>query len=95
MDDMLLFHDDRRTLEGLVRAVEDARHEVRLRLHPWQVMPTRAGVGIVGHGSAIDHGGQSATDDCGNDRARDVELVPGAKRLPGQIGGRVLDRDPR
>jgi len=49
MDDMLLFHDDRRALEQLARTVEDACHGLRLRLHPWQVRPTRAGVGIVGY----------------------------------------------
>ena len=49
MDDMLLFHDDHRTLESIARAVEEACHGIRLRLHPWQVMPTRAGVSIVGY----------------------------------------------
>jgi hypothetical protein len=49
MDDMLLFHDDRATLEQLAHAVERECHALRLRLHPWQVVPTRAGVGIVGY----------------------------------------------
>lgn len=48
MDDMLLFHDDRATLERIARRVEARCLELRLRLHPWQVQPTRAGVGFVG-----------------------------------------------
>ena len=48
MDDMLLFHDDRTTLVDLARRVEDACHGLRLRLHPWEVLPTRGGVGFVG-----------------------------------------------
>ncbi len=48
MDDMLLFHDDRATLEAVAREVEAKCLELRLRLHPWQAQPTRAGVGFVG-----------------------------------------------
>jgi hypothetical protein len=49
MDDMLLFGDDRAALHGLARAVEDACHRQRLRLHPWEVMPTREGVTFLGY----------------------------------------------
>jgi hypothetical protein len=48
MDDMLVFHDDRATLETIARAIESACHELRLRLHRWHVQPTAAGVGFVG-----------------------------------------------
>ncbi|MFO0631128.1 MAG: RNA-directed DNA polymerase [Polyangiales bacterium] len=49
MDDMLLFGDDRVALVALARRVEDACHGLRLRLHPWDVHPTRDGVGVVGY----------------------------------------------
>ncbi|MFO0645650.1 MAG: RNA-directed DNA polymerase [Polyangiales bacterium] len=49
MDDMLLFHDDRDALVDVARRVEAACAELRLRLHPWQVQPTSAGVGFVGY----------------------------------------------
>lgn len=55
MDDMLLFHDDRGALEGVAREVEGACHALRLRLHPWCVQPTTAGVGIVGYRVLPDH----------------------------------------
>lgn len=49
MDDMLLFHDDARALSSIAREVEGACHALRLRLHPWSVQPTKAGVGFVGY----------------------------------------------
>jgi len=55
MDDMLLFHDDRRALEEVARRVEDACHGLRLRLHAWCVQPTAAGVGFVGYRVMPDH----------------------------------------
>lgn len=55
MDDMLLLHDDRHALERTARAVEDACHALRLRLHPWSVQPTRGGVGFVGFRVMTDH----------------------------------------
>jgi len=48
MDDLLLFGDDRATLEGQARAVEEACWRQRLRLHPWQVRATREGVNFLG-----------------------------------------------
>ncbi len=48
MDDMLLFGDDRERLRDVGVAVEEACARLRLRLHPWQVVPTRAGVGFLG-----------------------------------------------
>ena len=55
MDDMLLFHDDRAALDDLARVVESRCADLRLRLHPWAVMPTRAGVGFVGYRVLPDH----------------------------------------
>ncbi len=55
MDDMLLFHDDRATLERLARRVEEECHALRLRLHPWCVQPCAAGVGFVGYRVLRDH----------------------------------------
>lgn len=55
MDDMLVFHDDRAALVALARRIEDACHAVRLRLHPWDVQPTAAGVGFVGFRVRGDH----------------------------------------
>lgn len=48
MDDMLVFHDDRDALHGIGLAIEAVCSNLRLRLHPWQVVPTRAGVGFLG-----------------------------------------------
>jgi hypothetical protein len=48
MDDMLLFGDDRETVAGWARAVEERAWRLRLRLHPWEVRPTRAGVSFLG-----------------------------------------------
>jgi RNA-directed DNA polymerase len=48
MDDMLLFGDDRERLHDAGHAIEEACARLRLRLHPWQVIPTRAGVGFLG-----------------------------------------------
>jgi len=55
MDDLMLFGDDRLQLLQTARAVEDACHGLRLRLHPWDVMPTRDGVGFVGFRVKGDH----------------------------------------
>ncbi len=55
MDGMLLMHDDRRTLESVARSVEEGCHALRLRLHPWSVQPTMAGVGFVGYRILRDH----------------------------------------
>lgn len=55
MDDMLVFHDDRAALEDIARRIEDACHGLRLRLHPWQAHPTRAGVSFVGYRVMPDH----------------------------------------
>ncbi len=48
MDDLLLFDDDRARLTDLGHALEEACHRQRLRLHPWQVVPARAGVRWLG-----------------------------------------------
>jgi len=48
MDDLLLFDDDASRLRDFGFALEDACHRQRLRLHPWQVVPTRAGVRWLG-----------------------------------------------
>ena len=48
MDDMLLFSDDRAQLSGWGDAIEQACWRQRLRLHPWQVMPTRQGITWLG-----------------------------------------------
>lgn len=55
MDDMMLFGHDRAELLALARRVEEACHDLRLRLHPWDVMPTRDGVGFVGYRVKPDH----------------------------------------
>jgi hypothetical protein len=49
MDDLVLFHDDRAVLAQLAREVEEQVAAVRMRLHSYEVMPTRAGVGFVGY----------------------------------------------
>ena len=48
MDDLLLFDDDASRLRDLGFALEEACHKQRLRLHPWNVVPTRAGVRWLG-----------------------------------------------
>ena len=48
MDDMLLFADERVQLEEWGHAIEQACWRQRLRLHPWQVVPTRQGVTWLG-----------------------------------------------
>jgi hypothetical protein len=48
MDDMLLFGDDRAELEDRGSALEAACARQRLRVHPWEVRPTRAGVTWLG-----------------------------------------------
>ncbi len=48
MDDMMLFGDDRLRLRDLGQAIEDACARLRLRLHPWQVVPTHGGVSFLG-----------------------------------------------
>jgi hypothetical protein len=48
MDDLLLFDDDPGKLRELGHALEEACLRQRLRLHPWHVVPTRAGVGFLG-----------------------------------------------
>lgn len=55
MDDLLILHDDYRALIALARQIEDACHGLRLRLHPWSVQPTAAGVGFVGFRMMPDH----------------------------------------
>jgi hypothetical protein len=49
MDDMLVFGDDPRHVRDVAAELEQACHRQRLRLHPWQVMPTHAGVSFVGY----------------------------------------------
>ncbi len=48
MDDMLLFGNDRAQLTDWGHALEEACLRQRLRLHRWEVVPTRAGVGWLG-----------------------------------------------
>ena len=48
MDDMLLFDDDAARLRDLGHALEEACFRQRLRLHPWQVVPTAGGLGWLG-----------------------------------------------
>lgn len=55
MDDMLVFSDDRAEVEGFARAIEEACWRQRLRLHPWQARPTRAGVTFLGYRILPDH----------------------------------------
>lgn len=55
MDDLLLFHDDRRELLRLARQVEEGCHALRLRLHPYDAIPTRDGVSFVGYRVLPDH----------------------------------------
>jgi hypothetical protein len=55
MDDMLVFSDDRAEVESFARAVEEACWRQRLRLHPWQARPTRAGVTFLGYRILPDH----------------------------------------
>lgn len=49
MDDMLVFGNDREQVAEWARAIENACLKQRLRMHPWQVHPTRAGVTFVGY----------------------------------------------
>lgn len=83
MDDMLLLHDDRATLEALARAMEEACHALHLRLHPWEVQPTRAGVGFVGYRILPDHVRVRRTTVARAER----RLARGAREL--QAGGNV------
>lgn len=55
MDDMLVFGRERAQVEGFARAVEEACWRQRLRLHPWQARPTRAGVTFLGYRILPDH----------------------------------------
>lgn len=55
MDDMLLFGDDRAALAAAARAVEERCWALRLRLHPYDVRPTREGVSFVGYRILRDH----------------------------------------
>ena len=48
MDDLLLFDDDAARLHDHAAALEEAASRLRLRLHPWQVVPTRGGIGYLG-----------------------------------------------
>jgi hypothetical protein len=48
MDDMLLFENDRGRLVDLAHAIEEACARQRLRLHPWNVVPTAGGLGFLG-----------------------------------------------
>lgn len=48
MDDMLLFGEDRDALCDQARDLEEACWKLRLRLHPWRAVPTRAGIGWLG-----------------------------------------------
>jgi hypothetical protein len=48
MDDLLLFDDDRARLHDRAAALDEACARLRLRLHPWQVKPTRGGLGYLG-----------------------------------------------
>lgn len=49
MDDMLVFGDDRREVNNWAAELQRAAERLRLRLHPWQVHPTRAGVSFLGY----------------------------------------------
>lgn len=49
MDDLLLFDDDRARLVAHAQELEATCHRLRLRLHPWEAQPTRAGVSLVGY----------------------------------------------
>lgn len=55
MDDMLVFGDTRAEVENVARAIEAACHRQRLRIHPWQAQPTRAGVTFLGYRILPDH----------------------------------------
>jgi hypothetical protein len=48
MDDMVLFDDDRERLLAWGHEIEAACTRQRLRLHPWQVVPTAGGVNFLG-----------------------------------------------
>ncbi len=48
MDDMLLFANDREELAGWARSLEEQAWKLHLRLHPWEVRPTREGVNFLG-----------------------------------------------
>lgn len=55
MDDMLLFDDDRQRLHDRALDLQDVCERNRLRLHPWQIMPVRQGVGFLGFRILPDH----------------------------------------
>lgn len=48
MDDMLVMDDDAARLRDLGAELEHACARLRLRLHPWKVVPTREGVSWLG-----------------------------------------------
>ena len=48
MDDMLVFGNDRAEVAAHARDLEERAARLRLRLPPWQVQPTRAGVSFLG-----------------------------------------------
>jgi len=48
MDDLLLFGRDREQTRDWAAAIEEACHKQRLRLHPYQVVPTSGGIGFLG-----------------------------------------------
>src|SRR5882724_1315414 len=47
MDDLALFHDDRASLARIARTVEEAAWALRLRLHPYEIKPTKGGMTFV------------------------------------------------
>jgi RNA-directed DNA polymerase len=48
MDDMLVFGDDPSVVRRWAEAIEARALALRLRLHPWEVRPTRSGVNVLG-----------------------------------------------
>jgi hypothetical protein len=54
MDDLLFFHDDRARLVEVGRLVEERCAALRLRLHRWEVLPTRDGVPLFGYRALPD-----------------------------------------
>jgi retron-type reverse transcriptase len=48
MDDMLVFGDEASVVRSWAERIEERADRLRLRLHPWEVRPTRSGVNFLG-----------------------------------------------
>lgn len=84
MDDMLVFGRARAEVAEVALALEERAWSLRLRLHPYEVRPTRGGVGIVGYRVLPDHVRVRRTTVARAERrlARQVEEVRSGRAEP-------------